>query len=225
MNELFQILTTRFDEEELQTLCFELDIDYDDLPAIGKINKARELLEFLERRNQIVKLIKAGMKMRPDIAWTEAEKWTSQEEASVQGAAPERGQKQMKEILRDYGDTITIGDVGAGAAVAAGREASASVTTGILSDEISLLFGSLMSTLREGSPENQAEALQKAEALKMEVEKGKRANDTKVAKLIEGLVELVPGAVSALTSIFATPILAGIAGPVTKFVLDKIQGR
>jgi len=46
-----------------------------------------------------------------------------------------------------------------------------------------------------------------------------------MAKLVEGIVELVPGAVSAVVSAFATPILGGLAGPVTKFVLDKVQGE
>jgi hypothetical protein len=43
--------------------------------------------------------------------------------------------------------------------------------------------------------------------------------------LIDGLVELVPGAVSAVTAIFVNPVLAGLTGPVTKFVLDKIQRK
>ena len=69
------------------------------------------------------------------------------------------------------------------------------------------------------------EALKKVEALKQEVAKGKEADDNRVAKLLDGLVGLVPSAVSSVVSTFASPILGGIAGPVTKFVLDKIQGR
>jgi hypothetical protein len=45
------------------------------------------------------------------------------------------------------------------------------------------------------------------------------------AKLVDGLVELVPSATSAVVSAFATPILGGIAGPVTGFVLDKLRGK
>ena len=55
--------------------------------------------------------------------------------------------------------------------------------------------------------------------------KGKDADDSKIAKLLDSLVELVPGAVSTVVSTFASPILAGIAGPVTKFVLERIQGE
>ena len=46
-----------------------------------------------------------------------------------------------------------------------------------------------------------------------------------MTKLIDGLVEMVPGAVSMVVSTFATPVLAGVVGPVTKFVLDKFKKR
>ena len=44
-----------------------------------------------------------------------------------------------------------------------------------------------------------------------------------MGKLVEGLIALAPSAVGAVVSIFATPILGAIAGPVTKFVLDKLK--
>ena len=62
------------------------------------------------------------------------------------------------------------------------------------------------------------------EALKEEIAKEEQADDGKIAKIVDGLVEMVPGAIGAVVSLFATPILGGIAGPVTKFVLDKLKG-
>jgi hypothetical protein len=73
-----------------------------------------------------------------------------------------------------------------------------------------------------GAPQD---AAAKLAALKSEAAKGKNADDGVVAKLVDGLVGLVPGAASAVVSAFGTPILGGIAGPVTKFVLDKIKGE
>jgi hypothetical protein len=67
--------------------------------------------------------------------------------------------------------------------------------------------------------------MQKAEELKKEVAKGKEANDGVMAKIVDGLVALVPGAVGAVVGMFATPILGGLAGEATKYVLDKIQGK
>ncbi len=73
--------------------------------------------------------------------------------------------------------------------------------------------------------DKRSEAEAKLAALKEEAAKGKDANDGVIARLVDGLVGLVPGAASAVVSAFATPILGGIAGPVTGFVLDKIRGK
>jgi hypothetical protein len=69
------------------------------------------------------------------------------------------------------------------------------------------------------------EAEAKLTALKHEASKGKDADDGVMAKLVDGLVQLVPGAAAAVVSAFATPLLGGIAGPVTSFVLDKLRGK
>jgi len=66
---LRQILATRFSEEDLQTLCFDLGVDYDDLPAQGKAGKARELIAYLEHRVRIPELVETGKRLRPDIPW------------------------------------------------------------------------------------------------------------------------------------------------------------
>jgi hypothetical protein len=79
--------------------------------------------------------------------------------------------------------------------------------------------------IRANAGANEAAATQKLEELRNEASKGKDAKDTVLAKVIEGLVGLVPGAVSAVVSAFGTPLLGGIAGPATKYVLDKIQGK
>ena len=68
---LHQILATRFDEGELRTLCFDLGIDYDNLPDDGKANQARELVAYLGRRGRISELVRRGKELRPDIPWDE----------------------------------------------------------------------------------------------------------------------------------------------------------
>jgi len=69
---LHQTLDTRFDQEELRTLCFQLDVDYESLPAEGKANKARELVKYFERRDAIPQLVRAGRRLRPDVPWQQA---------------------------------------------------------------------------------------------------------------------------------------------------------
>ena len=70
-----------------------------------------------------------------------------------------------------------------------------------------------------------AEAEAKLGALKREAAKGEGADDGVMAKLVDGLVGLVPEAAGTVVSVFATPLLGGIAGPVTGFVLDKLRGK
>ncbi|WP_420632067.1 hypothetical protein [Candidatus Leptofilum sp.] len=69
---LHDLLSDRFSDEELRTLCLDLNIDYDDLPALGKSNKARELITYLARRSQLDKLLTVGLETRPDVPWQEA---------------------------------------------------------------------------------------------------------------------------------------------------------
>lgn len=65
---LKRLLDTRFDEGELRTLCFHLDVDYDGLLGDGKMNKTRELLTYLERRERIHEIVQAIKELRPDIS-------------------------------------------------------------------------------------------------------------------------------------------------------------
>jgi len=66
---LRQMLTTQLSEEELRTLCFDLDVEYDDLKGESKADKARELILYLERRVRLADLINVGKRLRPDLAW------------------------------------------------------------------------------------------------------------------------------------------------------------
>jgi len=83
----------------------------------------------------------------------------------------------------------------------------------------------LAEAIKAAPAEKRDEAEAKLAALKQEAGKGKDANDGVMAKLVDGLVGLVPAATTAVVSAFATPILGGIAGPVTGFVLDKLRGK
>lgn len=67
---LRQRLSTYFSEGELKTLCFDLGIDYDDLPDNGRENKARELIQYFERRSRIPELVEACQGQRPQVPWT-----------------------------------------------------------------------------------------------------------------------------------------------------------
>lgn len=64
---LHELLVKYFDEEELRTLCFELEVDYDSLRGEGKANKARELVLYAQRIGSSAKLLAYLKKERPNV--------------------------------------------------------------------------------------------------------------------------------------------------------------
>ena len=99
------------------------------------------------------------------------------------------------------------------------------ISQGISPQDLESLFASLLAAVAQQAPvDKQAAAVQQVEELKTEIAKGRQADDNKIGTIVEGLVAMVPGAIGAVVSMFATPILGGIAGPVTKYVLGKLRG-
>jgi hypothetical protein len=121
------------------------------------------------------------------------------------------------------GDQIEVGDITNSSGVAIGRGARANVTQGLSAQDLEPLFAPLLAVVAQQAPAAQkAAAVQQAQELQTEVAKGKQADDSRIAKLIDGVVGMVPGAAGAVVSLFAHPILNNLVGPVTKFVLGKL---
>jgi hypothetical protein len=91
--------------------------------------------------------------------------------------------------------------------------------------ELNAALRPLFASVKSAPAENRSEAETMLATLREEVAKGEDADDSIIAKLVEGIVGLVPAAASAVFSAFATPILGELAGSATKAVLDKIQGK
>jgi hypothetical protein len=123
------------------------------------------------------------------------------------------------------GDKIAAGDITNATGVAIGRGAHATVNQGIQPRDLDALFVELVAATRSVPPEKRDAVDQQVGALKAEVAKGDKADDGKMATIVKGLVEMVPGAVGAVVSMFASPILGGIALPVTKWVLSQFGQR
>ena len=85
--------------------------------------------------------------------------------------------------------------------------------------DLTQYFGPLEAAVRTASPQAQA----KVEELKAETAKGDKADDGKMAGLVEDLATLVPGAVEALVGLFAPAALGKLAGGATKYVLGKLR--
>ncbi|MCA9923354.1 MAG: hypothetical protein KC421_13325, partial [Anaerolineales bacterium] len=66
---LRELLVNHFSVSELQTLCFDLRIDYDDIPGRDKREKAREIVSYVGRRLQTTNLIQLIRERRPKLSW------------------------------------------------------------------------------------------------------------------------------------------------------------
>jgi len=119
------------------------------------------------------------------------------------------------------GGAYTGGNVSTGGGDFVGRDSS---TQGLAAADLEPLFASLLALVANKAPADQrAEALKQVQELKAETANGREADDSKLATIIDGLVAMVPEAIGNIVGLFATPVLRGIAGPVTKFVLDKLR--
>ncbi len=69
--QLRQLIVAHFDLDEIESICFDLGIDYDSLPGEGKLKKVVELIEHCARSEQIVRLIDVCAQLRPAVepAW------------------------------------------------------------------------------------------------------------------------------------------------------------
>jgi hypothetical protein len=126
-----------------------------------------------------------------------------------------------KDASHGGGVTITSSNVSTAGGDIVGRDKIQYLS----SHQIDEVFGPIRKIIETAGPQEKVAAEEKLRALKDEVGKGKNADDSILAKLVEGLVELVPSAVAAIVGAFANPMLSGLAGPVTKYVLDKIAGK
>lgn len=61
------IISTYFDDNEIQDICFRLDVDYEELAGQTKSAKARNLVQHMKRRNRLDELMFKVRQLRPNI--------------------------------------------------------------------------------------------------------------------------------------------------------------
>ena len=66
---LLEMLKAYFSESELRDICFELNVDYEDLAGEAKASKARELIGYLDRRRRLHELVIICQRLRPNEMW------------------------------------------------------------------------------------------------------------------------------------------------------------
>ena len=67
--DLQNLVVNSFNLDELNQLCFALNIDYEELPSKTKSGKVRDLLGYLSRRNQVSNLLDYCVQNRPSVQW------------------------------------------------------------------------------------------------------------------------------------------------------------
>jgi hypothetical protein len=123
------------------------------------------------------------------------------------------------------GSKINVGDIsGQGIAIGDHAQAEHKTTYSASGDEIQGVFVNIIMAASRSAPGVQVRAIQIANALKDEIEKGPdRADDYRIAELVDDLVSLAPGTASAVLRAFESPALSALIGPTTRFALRKIQ--
>lgn len=67
--ELSKLIRQHYSLEEFKSLCFELQVAYDDLPGETLTNRVEALVEYLERRGRVPHLLALVKQERPHITW------------------------------------------------------------------------------------------------------------------------------------------------------------
>ena len=80
LEQLYKKISKAFSLRELKLLCFELQIEYDDVPGDIKANKVAELIKYCQRRHILRELLQKCQQKRPKIDWFIETKVDKQEE-------------------------------------------------------------------------------------------------------------------------------------------------
>ncbi len=121
------------------------------------------------------------------------------------------------------GDVITVQNVGAGAAVAAGRQAKAAVSTGALGamDDWAAELKKKVDALPAASAAEKGDIKQQVDKVKEESQKGARADTGRLERLLNSLAAMAPDIFDVAIATLASP-LAGL-GLVVKKIGDKAK--
>ncbi len=72
LKDMREALVGHLSIDEIKRLAAEMDVDYEALPSIGRVNKVRGLVDQLDREGRLQELARAGRALRPDVPWARA---------------------------------------------------------------------------------------------------------------------------------------------------------
>jgi hypothetical protein len=229
LSSLHKEMDARFSLGELHTLCFNLGIDYENVPGDTKSVQIRNLLTSLARQGNLQSLVDMVRMERPRVPWQDV---PADFELPPSIAHEDIRQVVHYTIYGDYvggdkigGDKISVGNITGSTGLAIGRDANATVTTtthdrSAGEANLGLLFVPLQILVLQNAPT----LFTKVSTLMVQVELGSSANDEQVAGLIQDIADGVPAARPTLLELFADPQAApAAAGGATRFVLSRLK--
>jgi hypothetical protein len=110
LSTLRELLNQQFDTNELRQLCFDLSIEYENLPGETRATKAQALIEHCLRHQLLPELLQRCTQLRPKTSWPSAELFRSKQDGPI--TSPITGDVILKYVqasnaeLRDYPDEI-----------------------------------------------------------------------------------------------------------------------
>ncbi|VAW30892.1 hypothetical protein MNBD_CHLOROFLEXI01-1994 [hydrothermal vent metagenome] len=69
LTQLRKLLISHFSLDELRVLCFDMGLEYEELPGNTLTTKMHGLIEYLQRRGELPKLLAEVSEQRPTVAW------------------------------------------------------------------------------------------------------------------------------------------------------------
>lgn len=103
---LLRALIDLFSEQDLRDFCFDLRVDYENLPGQSKKDKARELIIFFDRRRRMNVLVTGFQEHRPHVSLDEitVDEFDEDPTASNIAAAPQT----LTSDSKDHSNTIIV---------------------------------------------------------------------------------------------------------------------
>ena len=248
-SKLYQNLGEYFSEDELRTLCFEMEVDYESLPAVGKANKARELIIHLERLKRIPELIEQCRKQRPGIPWEDTPGTSKATSTDASVVAPEQSlaEKPMpdpralasweSELATGARGDVIIASIGNGNKnLAVGKQISQIVQEGapgpgdrqVIEQKLAAVTAALGATQGQLDAARAMMADFQLKLLAGELIKTEDAavpSASTITQVGDWLLDNVPQIAEALASLFVTPAVGKVIGKAGEAAAQWVSRR
>jgi|WetSurMetagenome_2_1015567.scaffolds.fasta_scaffold414254_1 hypothetical protein len=137
------------------------------------------------------------------------------------------GRSKKEKIPTPSGGIQINAPIHANTANFANRDVVQTIYQGLSAAELKMLdewFAPIRKDIQALPAALQPVAEKQVQELQDELGKGKESNPGRLNTLVDGLLALVPAAVSSVAVMFGQPVLAALVGPATGEILKRITG-